>query len=149
MYSIPPERVEQDKKLMIWLHQQGVTPEEMAKLCWGCVDDFKRIMKIPRTIHTIKLDLKTGKSISDDHESHKIIKWKGTDFEWLLHDSPIYSTFIFTKHKPTKVMDKKCGYSVDEIRSIIREENYIKVLTNTSLFDNIKVAKVNISKEET
>lgn len=151
----PPEYRQKQHQVIRWMAEQGYTPEEIATATWGMADETTRALRMTRKVTTVQYDLKTHLLQRDEHEKTFYIPLKGTEHEHFLLKSRIYCGWMFTRERPRswrKEKSRNSLYTPDEIRQICGKlawVQYTSVLTETDLFANIEVSRLNITKMKT
>lgn len=145
----------QQYSAMRWLAKQGLSPDEIRVMTWGDVDDLDRSVRIRKTIHSIRVDLKSMVMMKDEYEREVQVKVTGTGHEWFFLKSRIPCGWMFTSHPPKtwrKKGSEEALFPLEVVENCCRDlltDNNTSLLTKASLFDNIEVSKLNVTKMNT
>ena len=150
-----PEYLHKQHEAMRWLVSQGFSLEEIRELRWGRVDEGERTLSVIRGVVSVQYDLATGVMRRDEHEREFKIPLKETECEWFFLRSKICCPWMFTREEPKTWRREGSAaalYSLSDIQKICGKtlpESTISELTSSSVFGNIEVSNLNITRMET
>ena len=143
----------QQHEAMRWLYQQGFTCEEIREFSMRNIDETKRTIRAFRDVTFIVYDLekhiiKTNETTNKDFKK----KVSGTKYDFFFMKQRFTSTYLFTRERPKswrREIAKESLYSLSEVQeicsSVVSLESTNR-LTKLPEFDNIEIAKLNITK---
>ena len=147
--------LQQEYKAMRWLADKGFSLEEIRTMTWGRVDESARAIRMVDKVTTIQLDLETGLSRRDEHEREFMLPFGGTEVEWFFRESRIFCGWMFTRERPRswrKDKSRDSLFTPVEVKKICGKTSSnrgVSTLTNSDIFANIEVSKLNITKMKT
>lgn len=150
-----PVYFQEQEKAMIWLTEQGCTPDEIRTMRWGAVDESDKTLTIRKNVTILELDRQSGFVKRDEYEKSFQIPLKGTKCEWFFLKSHIYCSWMFTRERPLSYKRKKSQASLFTPVEIMKicgkagSDYSINSLTNGNVFGTIELSKLNITKMKT
>ena len=123
--GLPPEYLKEMNKAIVWLAEQGMSPEDIRLAGWGIADETTRQVRILKRLGPLKW--------------HKTINVKGLPVEHWFTKGRWYSTWMFLRERPRSMKREVAVnslYSLAEIEQIIANNS----LTSKADRGRIKVA---------
>ena len=135
--SFSQDYLHKQHEAMRWLHEQGITTEEIRTFTLGNIDEDTKAIRIVRTEFDAKYYSGLGKIYVDQWDRELRIPVRGSGHEWFFLKSRFISLYMFTRERPKnwrKRIAAESLYSLSEIRKICAKKS-TPVSTNPLTFN--------------